>query len=208
MPTSAASATRKDFVDVELMKALSDELRVEIYAYLCEHVAGSKEVSEALGVDRGIARHHMNVLRDGGWIDAAADVPGREVAYRAVRQIVIPAAVWDRLPEAVQQQVAFRMMRALFGDVAESMEAGFFFRPGRHLSVTPMVVDAEGQREVKELLESNVGGLANIQRLSNDRMTAAGRSNGQAVSLTVGLIGFESLRDPAEGAKASLTKRL
>ncbi len=198
----------REFVDIELMKALSDELRVRIYAYLCEHTAGAREVAEALGADNGVVRHHIGTLRDGGWIDIDPTAEGRGNQYRAARGMVIPFGVWERLPEAVQQQVAIRIMRLLYSDAASSMEAGFFLRPGVHASLTPMVVDAQGQRDAKRLLEGTVTGLGEIQDESNSRMKEAGRNNGQGVSLTVGLIGFESLRSPADGLKASQTVTL
>ena len=198
----------REFVDCELMKALADELRVRVYAFLCEQTAGAREVAEALGADNGMVRHHIGVLADGDWIDVDPMADGRAKKYRAVRRMVIPANVWERLPEAVQHQVAVRIMRLLYSDAAGSIEAGFFIRRGVHASLTPMVVDTQGQRDTKALLEGTVTGLLDIQEESNGRMAEAGRANGQGVSLTVGLVGFESLRSPSEGIGASQTVRL
>lgn len=198
----------REFVDTGLMKALSDELRVRVYAFLCEQTAGAPEVAEALDADKGMVRHHIGTLRDGGWIDVDPAAEGRANQYRAVRRMVIPANVWERLPEAVQQQVAVRIMRLLYSDAAGSMEAGFFLRRGVHASLTPMVVDTQGQRDTKALLERTVTGLLDVQEESNGRMNEAGRTDGQGVSVTVGLVGFESLRSPTEGVRASQTVTL
>lgn len=205
-PGNAGVAPQSDFIEVALMRALADELRVRVYAYLCEYEAGAAEVAKALGAPKNSVRYHVAELVQDGLIDADRTTRGKK--YRALRPAVVPTGVWDRMPSSLRRHVAVRMMRRLFADAGESMEAGLFFRPGVHLSLTPMVVDAQGQREVKKLLEATVDGLLAIQAESNTRMEESGRDDSQGVPLTVAVAGYEAQRDPAEGLKASQTVRL
>ena len=197
-----------EFIDTELMKALSNELRVRIYAYLCEHTAGPREVAEALGENPNSVRYHVDQLRDGGWIADDPLVPGKGGHYRAIRSMVISPAAWDRLPEAAKHKLAIHLMRDLYADACASMEAGYFLRPGIYLSMTPMVVDAQGKDDTRRVLERALTELIDVQVESDRRMEAAGTGDASATSLTVALIGFESLRDPAVGTRAAETMRL
>lgn len=96
-----------DFIDVDLMKALANELRVRIYAYLCEHPAGSPEVAKALGESKNTVRMQVAELAEAGWLEAMPS-PGRTKIYQARRPVMLPADVWDRLPEAVRGGVMSR----------------------------------------------------------------------------------------------------
>lgn len=196
------------FIDTELMKALSDELRVRIYAYLCDHAAGVAEIAAAVGEGPSTVRHHIDQLRAGGWIADDPSVPGKGGHYRAIRSMVIPASAWDRLPEAAKHKLAIHILRHLYADAGASIEAGYFLRPGIHLSLTPMVVDAQGKADVRRVLERALEELLGIQGESDRRLQAARTGDGGATSLSVALLGFESLRDPAAGARAQATMRL
>lgn len=119
--------------------------------------------------------------------------------------MVLPPSVWDRLPEAGKQKIAIQLFRHLYGDAGASMEAGYFLRPGAYMSLTPMVVDVQGKEDARRVLERALEELMGIQSESDDRLQAARTGDGGATSLTVALLGFESLRDPAAGARAQAT---
>jgi DNA-binding transcriptional ArsR family regulator len=192
------------------MKALSDELRVRIYAYLCDHTASIAEIAAALGAPTSNVRYHVTELRNGGWIahDPSVRGKGKGWYYRAIRSMVIPPSAWERLPEAAKHKLAVHLLRNLYADAGASMEAGRFLRPGIYMSLTPMVVDAQGKEDVRRVLERTLGELLDIQTDSDHRLRGAGTGDNGATSLTVGLLGFESLRDPAKGARAQETMRL
>lgn len=196
------------YIDTELMKALSDELRVRIYAYLCDRAAGPREIATALGERHSTVRYHVDQLRAGGWIGDDPSVPGRGGHYRAIRGMVISPGAWDRLPEPGRHKLAIHLLRGLYADAGASIESGSFLRSGAHLSLTPMVVDSQGKEDVERVLEEALRELAGIQRESDDRREAAGGSFRDGISLTAGLMGFESARDPGEGARAPATMRL
>jgi DNA-binding transcriptional ArsR family regulator len=196
------------FVDHELMRILSDELRVRIYAYLCDHTAGPSEVADVLEVNKNSVRHHIDRLREGGWIGDDPSVPGRGGHYRAIRSMVIPPGAWDRIPEPAKHKVAVHMLRHLYADAGSSLAANRFLRPGVYMSLTPMVVDAQGQRDVKQILEEALRELAGVQVESDHRRAKAGQDAGTEIPLTVGMFGFESLRDSDGGARPSATMRL
>lgn len=187
------------------MKALSDELRVRILAFLCENTAGPREIADSLGEKVTTVRYHVDELRKGGWIGDDPTILGRGGHYRAIRNMVIPPAAWDRLPEQAKHKLAVHILRHLYADVGASVEGGVFRESGVHLSLTPMVIDHRGQREVQRMLERTLADLTAIQRESDRRRT---RGPENLTSLTVALFGFESMRDAAAGSRASATMRL
>jgi DNA-binding transcriptional ArsR family regulator len=195
-----------EFIDIDLMRILSDESRVRIYAYLSEREASRAEIQQALAIPNNKVRYHVVRLEDGGWIESR--FAEGQTKYTATRPVVMPANVWDNLPTPVREHIAARIWKRLLVDVEESMDAGFFFGADVHLSLTPMVVDEAGRRQVKEWLESCVEGLIAIQHEADVRAKKAGSRDRELHSLTVLLTGYEAVRDPAQGIRASRTVRL
>lgn len=196
------------FVDTELMSALADDLRVRIFAFLCERPASLQEVAVALGASESQVRYHASQLRKGGWVEPEDGGARRGRRYRAVQASPIPAGVWDQLPIPIKQHLAVRLMRLLYGDAAEAMAEETFLRDPHHLSVTPMVVDERGREDVKTLLEATVGGLQRIQAESNERIAKLDGSGSDTVAMTVAAAGYEAARDPEEGITATHTVQL
>ncbi|HEU5106328.1 MAG TPA: winged helix-turn-helix domain-containing protein [Solirubrobacterales bacterium] len=201
-------APPSSFVDTELMKALSDEMRVRIFAYLCDHTASVAELAAYLGAPESNVRYHVDELRNGGWIADDPSVLGKGFHYRAIRGMVIEPAAWERLPEAAKQKIAVHMLRNLYADAGASIAAGYMLRPGIYMSLTPMVLDAQAKGDARRVLERALKELLGIQTESDDRRRKDGADDSSATSLTVAMLGFESLRDPAEGARAQETMRL
>lgn len=205
-PTKMAAPS--SFIDCDLMEALSDELRVRIFAYLCLRAARSKEIAEALGVSLSSVRYRLEHLREGGWIAIDPKVRKRGNYYRANRAMVLPPEAWDRLPSLARHKLAAHMLRHLYADVGASISAGNTDRPDIKASLTPMVVDEIGRREVERVFDRTLRALAVVQKESDDRAEGAGGSAEPVASRTFGLLSFESSRDPAEGHRVSASMRL
>lgn len=76
-------------LNVEMVKALSHELRVEILTILNERVASPNELAKELGEGLSQVSYHVKVLRDYGTITLVKTVPRRgavEHYYRAKEQ--------------------------------------------------------------------------------------------------------------------------
>ena len=207
MATPARFSAPRSFIDTELMEALSDELRVRIFAYLCLHAAGSKEIAAALMVSESAVRYRLEHLREGGWIGDDPSIRQRGRHYRAIRSMIIPLGAWGRLPDLARHKLAAHMLRHLYADIGAATAVGHSSRPGIHASLTPMVVDEIGSKDVRRVLERALRELAVVQKESDDRVEA-GVTAIRLASRTVGLLDFESSRDPAEGDRASATMRL
>jgi DNA-binding transcriptional ArsR family regulator len=212
--TSAGSIGRpkpplpSTFIDTELMKTLSDELRVRIFAYLCDHTASATELARVLSAKLSRVRYHLDELRGGGWIAEDSSVSGKASHYRAVQGMVLPPSVWKRLPQAGRQRIAVRLLRLLYADAGASMAAGRFLDPDAYLSLTPMVVDSQGMEDARQVLEQALERLLGVQEQSDQRRKTTSQAESETTSITVALLGFTSTRDPAEGARASSTLHL
>ncbi len=188
------------FVNYETIRLLSDPLRVEVFAHLCEQQATAKELATATGATANNVRHALARLSEAKWIEQQGS--GRGTSYRAIRPFVISRVVWDDLPLDAKHAIAANLMRLLYGDARGSMEAGMFIQAESHLSLTPLVVDERGRADAGNLISDAVDGLLTIQAESNKRLAKEG-GDVDGVSLTVAAMCFESRRDPAEGIKAS-----
>lgn len=208
MSSSPKFVAPRSYIDTDLMEALSDELRVRIFAYLCLHTAGSREIAEALGVSESSVRYRLEHLREGGFIGDDSSIRKRGRHFRAIRSMIIPPGAWNRLPGLARHKMAAHMLRHLYADIGASIAAGHFRRAGVHASLTPIVVDEIGSKEVERVFERALRELAVVQKESDDRVEAAGVAANPVTSRTVGLLDFESSRDPAEGDRASATMRL
>jgi DNA-binding transcriptional ArsR family regulator len=196
------------FIDTDLMKMLSDELRVRIFAYLCDHTATADEVAKALSEHPSKVRYHLKELRQGGWIADDPSIPGRGGHFFATRPSILSPSTWERLPEAARHRIAVKLMRLLFEDAAASMEAGYFLRPGAQVSLTPMVLDVQGKEDARRVVERALEELLVVQTQSDLRLEEGDRGDAAAGSFTVSCCAFESLRDPSLGARAPATMRL
>src|SRR6476469_561313 len=115
--STANHSAPSGFIDTGLMKALSDEIRVQIFAYLCDHTARMSEVAAALDLPPTVVRHHVRSLRNGGWIAVEHSVPKSGYHYRAIRAMLIPPQAWSRLPELGRHKLAAHMLRDLYSEI-------------------------------------------------------------------------------------------
>ncbi len=79
-----------------------------------------------------------------------------------------------------------------------AMKAGTIVaRADAHLTWRPLEVDRQGWRETIERLDSLFAELREIERRAKARLAGSGA---EPVSMTVGLLGFESPRDGPKGS--------
>lgn len=146
----------------QLAKALSHPTRVRILTALNDRIASPKQLAAMMGEALNHVSYHVEVLTRLGCIemvDAQPSSGGRVVEhfYKATQRSFFDEEAWNQLGEHEKQTLTAAIMRMMSQDVNEAMAKGTFFEPDdNHLSRTPLTVDTEGWREVKEILESTL----------------------------------------------------
>lgn len=190
-------------VDPRLVKALDHILRQHI---LLATVAGEVSPSElAKALDEGLSQisYHVKVLREDcdGMIEETRTEPRRgavEHYYRASPKTLFPAKAWRRLKKGLRAVVGAGQASDLFNDLAEALKAGKLQGAHDHIVRTPLVLDAEGQRNVRAIAERATKEVENEQRATAKRRKKANGDGGEVVGYTFALLAFEAAWEPAD----------
>lgn len=199
-------------VDNLLMKALGHEGRVRCLAVLNERVASPNELSKELEEGLSQVSYHVKVLREYGLIELDSTEPRRgaiEHYYRAVEHALIPDGTWKNLPKKSRKAIYADVLQALYEDITAAVDADTFdARDDFHLSWTPMILDEKGWKDSMALLNKTLNEMIEIQIESSERTAESGDDDKREVVVaTVGMLGFESTRNPKDGLKAPARKR-
>lgn len=211
MPRSRSShgSTRKDgvhlepLVDPRLVKALDHILRQHILLAMVQREISPSELAKALNEGLSQVSYHVKVLRDecDGMIVETRAEPRRgaiEHYYRATSKTLLPAKAWRRLKKGLRAVVGAGQASDLFNDLAGALKAGKL--QGEHdvISRTPLVLDAEGKRNMKALAARVAKAVENEQRATAKRMARANGDGGEVVGYTFALLAFEAAWEPAD----------
>jgi hypothetical protein len=86
----------------------------------------------------------------------------------------------------------------LFNDLTEALKAGKLQGTHDHITRSPLVLDAEGQRNVKAIAERATKEAEDEQRSAAKRMEKANGDGGTATGYTFALLAFEAAWEPAD----------
>jgi len=190
-------------VDPRLVKALDHVLRQHILLATVAGEVSPNELSKAL--DQGLSQvsYHVKVLRDDcdGMIEETRTEPRRgavEHYYRASAKTLFPAKAWRRLKKGLRAAVGAGQASDLFNDLAEALKAGKLQGTHDHLIRTPLILDAEGERNVKAIAERATKEVEDEQRATAKRMEKANGDGGKTTGYTFALLAFEAAWEPAD----------
>ena len=190
-------------VNIDLVKALGHELRVEILTILNERMASPNELSKEL--DEGLSQvsYHVKVLKDYKTIKQVKTEPRRgavEHYYRATSRAFLSDRDWRALPDSVRPGLSADLFGLIVNDAATSIEEETFDRRiDRHMSWTPLVVDEKGWRDLIKLMDGTLERVLKIQADSSARLTKSGE---EGITATAALLGYESEADKRSHARA------
>lgn len=194
-------------VNLQLVKALSHELRVEILGILNERIASPNELANEL--DEGLSQvsYHVKVLKDYECITLVKTEPRRgavEHYYRATSSAFLTDRDWHELPASVRPGLSADLLELILGDAVRALEEGTFdAREDRHMSRTPLLLDDEGWHEVLRSTEENLKNVIRAQKKSATRMAKSGETG---FSASVAMLAFELPEPPSQRSKASKGK--
>jgi DNA-binding transcriptional ArsR family regulator len=206
------SAGGRATIDQGFVKSMSHELRVEIMTILTQRTASPAELAKML--DEGLSQvsYHVKVLRDYGRIELVRTVPRRgavEHYYRATSKSLLPAKTWRGTKKGLRAMVGGGLASDLFDDLADALATGKLAEADSHVSRMPLVLDAEGWRNVGAQAKRFSEEVEKEQRASAARAAKADGSVAGVKGYTVGVLAFEDSRDlsgkvqPSKAAKSA-----
>jgi DNA-binding transcriptional ArsR family regulator len=185
--------TSLDLVDPRIAKALSHPMRARILLILNERVASPNEIAEMIEERLPNVSYHVRALLDLGCIELVDTAQRRgaiEHYYRAVVRPFFSDSDWKRIPRSGRQAISDTLLRVIWEDVSEAIEAGTFdSRPDRYLTNTPMVVDEQGWSELADIMAR---ALREVQKVEAQSARRLKKSEEPGVPTKVVLMQFES----------------
>src|SRR4051794_18988669 len=178
---SAKSAARKapkrkeaSGLDPAIVKALAHPMRMRVLSRLNEVVASPKELADEFGVSLPMLSYHFRVLAEIEAIELVSETQVRgaiEHHYRATTRAFFSDDDWLQLPVNSRQGISKTVIDQALEDMTRAFAAGTFdSRPDRHLSFTPLVFDATGWDELRDLLAETLDRALEIQAESSGRL--------------------------------------
>lgn len=199
----AKAQRRKSGVNIDLVKALGHELRVEILTILNERMASPNELSKELGEGLSQVSYHVKVLKDYKTIKQVKTEPRRgavEHYYRATSRAFLSDRDWRELPDSVRPGLSADLFELVVNDAATAIESETFDkRIDRHMSWTPLVIDEKGWRDLTKLLDGTLEKVLKIQADSSARLAKSGE---EGITATAAMLGYESDADKRSHARA------
>ena len=171
-------------------------MRARILLILNERVASPNEIAEMIEERLPNVSYHVRALLDLGCIELVDTAQRRgaiEHYYRAVVRPFFSDSDWKRIPPSGRQAISDTLLKVMWEDVSEAMEAGTFdSRPDRYLTHTPVTLDEQGWSEVAKVMASAFGEVEKIKSQSARRLK---KSKEAGVPTKVVLMQFESPPD-------------
>lgn len=160
---------------LDLHKALSHRLRVEILTYLTERSKASPvEMSRELLAPVGDISHHVKQLVKYGCAEEVETRPRRgavEHFYRATSRPVIDVEEMDQMTLPVRRAFNGQVVQKVMGDLHEGFETGSIeATPEHHLTRIPLTLDSEGWKEMVDLHRRTFEETYEIQTRSSKRL--------------------------------------
>jgi hypothetical protein len=189
-------------VDTRLVKALDHVLRQHILLAAVAGEVSPKGLSKMLNEGLSQVSYHVKVLRDecDGMIEETRTVPRRgavEHYYRASARTLLPAKTWRGLRKGLRAVVGAGQASDLFNDLADALKAGKLRGKHDDITRTPLILDAEGRRNVKAIAERATAEVAREQGAAARRMEK-GNGDEEATGYTFAVLAFETAWEPPD----------
>jgi hypothetical protein len=212
MPRSDASNGKRKssashlpvLVDTELVTALGHALRQHILLAAVVGEASPNGLSKALNVGLSSVAYHARVLHSAGLLELTRTEQRRgatEHFYRATTRTLLPAKRWRGLA-GLGAVIAAGQASDLFDDLAGALEVGKLQGAHDNLARIPLVLDAEGAREVTEIARRAIKEVEDQQRVAAERIEKSNGDGGRGVGYTFALLAFEAAWEPAPNASS------
>lgn len=163
-----------DITDSRVVKALAHPMRVRILDLLDDNTASPSEIAEIIDAPLTHVSYHVRRLASLGLIKLVRKTPRRgavEHHYRAVSRPKITDHAWAGVPNIVKGAMIGAALEQAGSYLAAGAAEGGFNRDDAHTSRTTLDVDAQGWRELSELLATTLERIKQIQAESTKRLS-------------------------------------
>jgi DNA-binding transcriptional ArsR family regulator len=162
--------------DPRFVKALAHPLRIHILRILEDRTASPRELADELGAKLPNVSYHVRFLERLGVLELVDTQPRRgalEHYYRARGRLRVTGKAWALVPQIVKNAMVAATLDQIVQYVKAGAMIGGFDRADAHASRQPMLLDAQGFRELgaalDELLErANVIAAESARRVAKD----------------------------------------
>jgi DNA-binding transcriptional ArsR family regulator len=176
-----ASQARPQLIDERVLKAQSHPIRAHILNILGEGTSSPAQMQRRMeNVSLNLVCHHVKVLREVGLIELV-DIKhhgGRkEHIYCATKRQYFDLEEWLQIDPKLQLPIITTILSQISEDTARAMVEGKFTDlPDSHLSRSPIELDADGWKEVVEVLKSALDGVLEAHARSVERAQLSGEA--------------------------------
>lgn len=190
-------------VDPRLIKGLDHVVRQHVLLAAMAGEVSPKGLSVALDEELSQVSYHVKVLLEDceGLIKLVRTEPRRgavEHYYRATAKSLFPAKAWRRLKGGLRAVVGGGQASDLFNDLAGALKAGKLQHDEDFITRTPLVLDAEGKRNVRAIAERATGEAEKEQEAAARRARKANGDGGKMTGHVFALVDFETAWEPAD----------
>jgi DNA-binding transcriptional ArsR family regulator len=173
-----ANTGNKNDLSKQLGALLRSPVRVKALVLLLERTASPKEISDELKISLNSASNHVQALVKMKMIRLVRTEPRRgavEHFYSSLVQPIWNEEQWAELSANERREYGTWVLQLVNCDVAEAILAGTFNeRTDTHTSRSHLLVDEQGRREIKEILDNALEaslavGVASAKRLEESK---------------------------------------
>ncbi len=184
----------QEAIDQRLVHALANPIRVQILEILSDRAASPIELAAELDRSLSHVAYHTRTLDDCGCLQLVGTEQRRgatEHFYKAAPDSFIGSREWRQVPKAVRAGVTGASLQTFMDKAVAALEAGKIDdREDTTLTWMPVQLDAEGWREVSEVLGEAAERVLAAEARARGRLGSNGRH--PAVSAVVALANFET----------------
>jgi len=189
------------------MRALSNEIRVQILSLVIDGEWSPKMLHKELGIGLSQVSYHVKELKKFDLIEMTKTEPRRganEHFYRATRRVILPEGMAAALPKSARSVALHRVLKLAEKDLKESLEAGTFDdRPDHHASWSPFQFDDQARGRIHAKLDEVLELAIEEEEGSLER---AKENGDELISTTLVMFAFTSGRKPG-GASSAFRQR-
>lgn len=212
-PTARGKAVQREAqeaIDQDVMKALSNEVRVAILSLLNYSIAeewSPTMLAKELGMGLSKVSYHVKELSKFGMIELSKVEPRRganEHFYRATKRVIVPEGLAAALPRSARSVALAKVLAMAEKDLKESLEACTFDdRPDHHASWSPFQFDDLSRKRLHAKLDEVLEFVVEEEDASLKR---AAEEGSELIPTTLTMFAFTSKQKPG-GANSAFRQR-